>query len=492
MTAVPIHNNDNASTNTCSPKTVGIAPMMEVTNREFRQLMRILSKHVTLWTEMVVDDTINYTNDIDQHLGYESNSHPIVCQIGGNNPTTISQACHKVIEYDYDEININMGCPSFRVGGERQFGAVLMKHVDKAEQVVQAMKEATSKSNTPISVKCRIGVDDLDGLEYMIAFIKRLRPYCRIFHLHARKCILNGIMTPKENRAIPPLNYPRVYALCDAFPDCDFYINGGISTLSMAKAICVTGSPAQNKLVHYESDHCHKVPCKICQFPNGSCVAPPRSSPPPNLKGCLLGRAARDNPCMLWDLDRYWYGAESNPCQNRQDVLDKYLAYIESVSPRRCCDSDPRGTRKLPFTPTSIEYDYCEYCLELNSDSNTQDHTKLRIAPTIESTRADKQTFKITTHLINRCIRPIVGILHGLPNSKTFRRECDRLIQHCPQYRNCGPANLIRRALRVVKVHYLQQPFEHTKDVLSDEDVINSGPKISSDVLDCCRGVKRW
>eukprot|EP00980_Cylindrotheca_fusiformis_P015313 scaffold4272_cov98-Cylindrotheca_fusiformis.AAC.3 len=324
-------------------KTIGIAPMLDVTNLEFRQLMRILSKEVTLWTEMVVDGTVLHSNDLDNHLALEESniSHPIVCQLGGSNPITISQAVTKIMTmenegrgYGYDEININMGCPSSLVAHKNKFGAVLMKDIESAKQVVQAMQSSIAaaaaannnkkkKKNVKLSVKCRIGVDDdCDSIEHMTNFIQQLSPHVSIFYLHARKAVLGGKFTTKQNRAIPPLNYPRVYELCRRFPHIDFYINGGIPDLKAAKELCF----GKTTTIKEEEQEGHLVPCTICNFPNGSCVAP-LLRPPPNLKGCLMGRTPRDNPCLMWDIDRYFYGKQSNPCQNRWQIHEKQDDY---------------------------------------------------------------------------------------------------------------------------------------------------------------------
>ena len=143
---------------------------------------------------MVVDDTILHCENLDHHLYFDPNTHPIVLQLGGSDPTKIKRAVHKALEYGYDEININMGCPSSLVTEKSCFGAILMKKIDVAIGVVKSASEAMSTTNTTnnttkttttrLSVKCRVGVDDLDSLEYMIDFIDQLRPYVKVFYLH--------------------------------------------------------------------------------------------------------------------------------------------------------------------------------------------------------------------------------------------------------------------------------------------------------------------
>jgi len=456
----------------CDDKVIGIAPMLAITTREFRQLMRILSKRVTLWTEMVVDATILNTDDLDNHLAYEeTNSHPIVCQIGGSNPETISQAIAKVVSFGYDEININMGCPSHLVG-KQNFGAILMKQCKEAQQIVRAMKEATQQfPYVKISVKCRIGVDEFDSLEYMVNFIQQLKPYCQIFYLHARKCLLGW--TTKQNRAIPPLNYPRVYELCRQFPDCDFHINGGIPDLQAAKDL-IFGINDDDDEVDLQL---HQVPCEICQFPNGSCIVPLRT-PPPNLKGCLLGRVARDNPCFLWDIDRFFYGEARNPCQNRFQVISEYLKYLESVLPRRCCDTDPRETVKIPSFSVQTDYTCCPNCADFYFGDDK------KIAPSMDYGGIRP---KISPYVFGRALRPLLGILNGVPKSRKFRKEFDRMVHQEIHDRNCGPSVTIWRALQLIDTKDLEKEFEKIEDMK-----LPSLRNRYCRSIDCCNGVKRW
>ena len=488
-------NNDNKKS---GEKELHIAPMLDVTNREFRKLMRILSKRCVLWTEMVVDETILHTQDLDFHLKHDDDSPPIVCQIGGNNPETIGPATSVILnDYCYSRIDINMDCPSNRVAGQRKFGAILMKHIEVAESVVRAMhqriettsiendgndgndqrKQAQAQPQQPqISVKCRIGVDEEDSLPYIVDFIDRLsKQGCRIFHLHARKCVLGGLLTPAQNRAIPPLNYPRIYELCHLFPHLTFYINAGIPDLQTAHELCFGGGGGGGGgAIDSQPQHGqpqHQVPCPICDFTNGSCIAAPKQVPP-NLKGCLIGRMARDNPCMLWDVDRYFYGAKTNPCQNRRQVLDEYCLFLEQIYPRRCCDNDSRITSKLEH-PKGLElrYNACRYCHEFGCNPPLEhydaDTSTASLAPDEEEDPTTTIPLKITVHVMYRSVAPLWGLFFGVPKlSKSWKRECDRLVQKCPEIRNCGPANLIRRALRnVVPDEVLDQPFVPTEEL---------------------------
>ena len=183
---------------------------------------------------MVVDETLVYTDNVDEHLGFDSRMHPIICQIGGWNPEYAAKATKLVQEYNYDEINLNVDCPSDRVSGKRLFGAALMKQQQTCIDMVKAMHD--NATTIPISIKCRIGIDDLQDGIFLVDFIESLTPYCQTFYIHARTCWLNGL-SPAQNRIVPPLNYPRVYALCRQFPNCNFVLNGGIAGLQQAQRL---------------------------------------------------------------------------------------------------------------------------------------------------------------------------------------------------------------------------------------------------------------
>jgi tRNA-dihydrouridine synthase A len=212
-------------------KELHIAPMLDYSKREFRKLFSILSTRLVVWTDMVVDETIAHSDTLDDILEPDRDlPNRQVCQIGGNSPKLWGNATHVAeLVYGYDEVNLNIDCPSDRVSGEREFGAALMKKVETAFTVLESMQHNTSEgTRTPVSIKCRIGVDDWDNFDFISGFIERLRPVCKRFYLHARKCVLNGLYNARQNRSVPPINYPRVYALCRKFPDVDFWINGGI------------------------------------------------------------------------------------------------------------------------------------------------------------------------------------------------------------------------------------------------------------------------
>mmetsp|Transcript_22759 Transcript_22759/g.67280 ORF Transcript_22759/g.67280 Transcript_22759/m.67280 type:complete len:690 (-) Transcript_22759:1700-3769(-) len=540
-------------------KELHVAPMLDYSKREFRAFLSMLSSRLVPWTEMVVDDTIAHSNKLDDHIlpdfddeskeeeEEDSGSHggglPVnrsVCQIGGNDPELCADAVRVCAgrRYRYREVNLNVDCPSDRVSGQREFGAVLMKKADRCVEVVQAMVEAaTSLSNgdgeggggggdsaARISVKCRIGVDQDDTLEYASSFLRRLHDEagCRRFVLHARKCVLGGLMSARQNRSVPPLNYPRVYDLCRLFPDCQFWLNGGVGGLREAREICygrrtaggleekreeggdvafdVTSDDNVNvdgEEAKKETDSSgsmddapnHHVPCRLCSLPNGSCIAPPNSpsAVPPNLMGVMLGRAALDNPSLFWDVDRYFYGAESNPCRSRREVLEKYAVYLEGLYPRRCCDDCDEMTWKIPAPEVMRIRKWCVVCREIygsgdsgsgdgngvgdsndekgptavvTTDSTAGDTPPLAKAQTEETTRK----IKIAPRIVGRSLKPVRGIFFGLPGAKAFVRELDRLGMD-KSVRNCGPGYILRRATRAVPVDVLERDFVRTEDL---------------------------
>jgi tRNA-dihydrouridine synthase A len=223
---------DVAEGNSGEDKELHIAPMLDYSKREFRKLFSILSTRLVVWTDMVVDETIAHSDRLDDIIEPDRDLvNRQVCQIGGNCPTLCGNATQVVeVIYGYDEVNLNIDCPSDRVSGEREFGASLMKKVEIAYAVLESMQNnvTSGTKKTPVSIKCRIGVDDWDNFDFISSFIERLMPVCTRFYLHARKCVLNGLYSARQNRSVPPINYPRVYALCRKFPDVDIWINGGI------------------------------------------------------------------------------------------------------------------------------------------------------------------------------------------------------------------------------------------------------------------------
>ncbi len=259
------------------------APMLDWTDRHCRFFWRLMSKKAMLYTEMVTTGAIIYSKK--DHLLYNEEEHPVALQLGGSVPSDLAICAKKAQEYGYDEINLNIGCPSDRVqnGG---FGASLMGNAPLVADCFKAMADATS---IPVTVKCRIGIDNLDSYEFLTDFVKTVADAgCDHFIIHARKAWLSGL-SPKENRDIPPLNYPRVYQIKKDFPDLYVSINGGISDLNAAK------------------DHLKEV------------------------DGVMLGRAIYQNPFLLASVDREIFGDESAPEITRDNVMEKLMIYAEKI-----------------------------------------------------------------------------------------------------------------------------------------------------------------
>ncbi|CAH9127153.1 unnamed protein product [Cuscuta epithymum] len=271
------------------PPWFSVAPMMEWTDSHYRTMARLISKHAWLYTEMLAAETIIYQKgNLDRFLAYGHEQHPVVLQIGGNDLGNLAKATELATPYGYDEINFNCGCPSPRVAGHGCFGARLMLD---PKFVAEAMSVIASHTNVPVSVKCRIGVDDHDSYHELCDFIYKVSSQSptRHFIIHSRKALLNGI-SPADNRKIPPLKYEYFYALLRDFPDLQFTINGGINTI--------------NEINAARSEGAH---------------------------GVMVGRGVYNNPWqLLGNVDSAVYGAPRSELTRRQ-VLEKYQAYGDSV-----------------------------------------------------------------------------------------------------------------------------------------------------------------
>ena len=297
----------------------------------------------------------------------------------------------------YDSIDLNCECPSDRVAG-RNFGAALMKDQDAAVKIVSSMVQTAQQSKSlhrdgsmppplPVSVKTRIGVDEKDDFEFIASFIQRLveEAGCKQFVIHARKVYTKGL-NPAQNRTIPPLDYPCVYRLMEHFPQCSFLINGGIMSLEHAREVAFGRSVKFDECgdARAEDESCsslvgdqHAVPCQRCNLPRGSCLGPPHIAPP-NLRGVMVGRLARDRPADLADVDRYFYGEATNPCINRRVLMERYISFLERVYPRRCCDDDERVTLDLVRDVTSSilpKQQCCSVCEEFRGQRNNGEIT---------------------------------------------------------------------------------------------------------------------
>lgn len=264
-----------------APHTFCVAPMMDWTDRHCRFFHRGLTRHALLYTEMVTAEAILHGNR-ERLLGFDPAEQPLALQLGGSDQAKLAEAARIGAEVGYREINLNVGCPSDRVQ-EGRFGACLMAEPDLVALCFKTMANAVS---VPVTVKCRIGIDDQDAEADFQRFIDRVADAgCRTFIVHARKAWLKGL-SPKENREIPPLDYGRVYRLKAARPDFTIVINGGIESLDAC----------EQHLRHVD--------------------------------GVMLGRAAYHNPYILADVDRRFFGA-SEPAVTRRAALERLLPVIE-------------------------------------------------------------------------------------------------------------------------------------------------------------------
>jgi tRNA-dihydrouridine synthase A len=256
-----------------------VAPMMDWTDRHCRYFHRLLSQHARLYTEMVHTGAILY-GDTGRHLRFDPAEHPVALQLGGAEPADLAR-CAEIAElHGYDEVNLNCGCPSDRVQ-EGRFGACLMREPGRVADSVRAMRTAT---RLPVTVKCRIGIDDSEEYDFLRSFVETVAAAgCDTFIVHARKAWLQGL-SPKENREIPPLRYEVVYRLKQEFPALRIVLNGGIRSIG----------ECQQHLEHVD--------------------------------GVMLGREAYENPWLLASVDHALFGGDAAP--TREQVLLRLRPYI--------------------------------------------------------------------------------------------------------------------------------------------------------------------
>ena len=207
-------------------RRISIAPMMDRTDRYARYFLRLMSPHVLLYTEMISTGAILF-GDRDRHLGFDPAEHPVALQLGGGDPAALAECARIGADYGYDEINLNIGCPSDRVANAR-FGACLMAEPELVADCVAAMRSAC---DLPVTVKTRIGIDDSEDYEFLHHFVSTVAEAgCQTFIIHARKAWLQGL-SPKQNREVPPLRYDIVHRLKNRYPELDIVINGGFRDL---------------------------------------------------------------------------------------------------------------------------------------------------------------------------------------------------------------------------------------------------------------------
>jgi len=262
-------------------RTVSVAPMMGYTDRHARYFLRLISRHVLLYTEMVTTGAVLH-GDRKKLLRFHANELPLAIQLGGGNPSALRECSRIAEDAGFSEINLNVGCPSDRVQSGR-IGACLMAEPGLVAESVHAMESAVE---IPVTVKCRIGIDNMESYDEFNAFIETVAAAgCNTFIVHARKAWLKGL-SPKQNREIPPLKYEYVYRLKQQHPQLNIIINGGIKTLEQV------------------AEHLQ-------------CV-----------DGVMLGREAYHNPYMLAQVDRQFFG-ENGVERSRSEIIDEFTAYVE-------------------------------------------------------------------------------------------------------------------------------------------------------------------
>jgi tRNA-dihydrouridine synthase A len=270
---------------------ISVAPMMDWTDRHCRYFHRLLTRHARLYTEMVPSGAILH-GDVARHLQFDPTEHPVAVQVGGSEPLEMARCAEIAAARGYDEININVGCPSDRVQHGR-FGACLMAEPERVAACVRAMRDA---ADIPVTVKSRIGIDERDEYADLEAFARAVSAAgCETLIVHARKAWLTGL-SPKEKRDVPPLRYDVVHRLKREHPEIVVVVNGGIRTLDEAS----------------------------------SRLAPPHDTP---LDGVMIGRAAYETPYLLSEVDRKFFGVSTEP-PSRREVLEGVIAYAERETAR--------------------------------------------------------------------------------------------------------------------------------------------------------------
>jgi len=264
-------------------RRICVAPMMDYTDRHCRYLMRLLSPGALLYTEMVTAQALAH-GDVERLLGFDASEHPLALQLGGSDPELLARAARLGVERGYDEINLNVGCPSDRVQSGR-FGACLMAEPGLVADCVRAMREAV---DVPVTVKCRIGIDDRDDYSFLEEFVDAVSAAgVSVFIVHARKAFLSGL-SPKENREIPPLRYEVAARLKCARPGLRIILNGGLRSLEDVRQWL------------------------------------------PQFDGVMIGRQAYQDPYLLAELHREFIDPAWVPPQ-RYEVVLAYADYVERM-----------------------------------------------------------------------------------------------------------------------------------------------------------------
>jgi tRNA-dihydrouridine synthase A len=262
-------------------RRLSVAPMMDVTDRHCRFFLRQISRRTLLYTEMITTGALGH-GDVDRHLRFHPDEHPVALQLGGSEPEALAHCARLAERYGYDEVNLNIGCPSERVQ-RGAFGACLMAEPALVAECVRAMRDACA---LPVTVKHRIGIDHIEDYGFMRSFVETVAAAgCRSFNVHARNAILKGL-TPKENREIPPLRYGEVHRLKEELPELEIVINGGLRTW-----------PEIEQQLHL-------------------------------VDGVMIGRAAENDPWLLAEADTRVFD-EASPPPTRAQVVAAVARYAE-------------------------------------------------------------------------------------------------------------------------------------------------------------------
>ncbi|XOV80577.1 MAG: tRNA dihydrouridine(20/20a) synthase DusA [Aestuariibacter sp.] len=269
------------TSNIVKSRRFSVAPMLDWTDRHCRYFYRLMTKETLLYTEMVTTGAIIHGKG--DYLGFNEEEHPVALQLGGSDTEHMAECAKRAEQQGYDEININVGCPSDRVKNG-QFGACLMAQPEVVAECVAAMQAAVA---IPVTVKSRIGIDDMDEYEDLSHFIRLVsQAGCQHFIVHARKAWLQGL-SPKENREVPPLKYERVYQLKQEFPDLHIAINGGIKSLAEAE------------------EHLQYI------------------------DGIMMGREVYSNPYLLTQVDTRIFASENVPSVSREEIVQQVCDYAK-------------------------------------------------------------------------------------------------------------------------------------------------------------------
>ncbi|MDR1529091.1 MAG: tRNA dihydrouridine(20/20a) synthase DusA [Burkholderiales bacterium] len=271
-----------------SPFRFCVAPMLDWTDRHCRYFHRLLSKHARLYTEMVAAPAL-FHGDAARHLDFDAAEHPLALQVGGSDAAQLAHAARLAERWGYDEINLNCGCPSERVQ-HSSFGACLMKEPGLVAQCVTAMRCATT---IPVTVKHRIGVDDITDYAFVRDFVGTVaNAGCDVFIVHARNAILAGL-SPKENREIPPLRYEVVRRLQNDFPELTFILNGGVDHWTNVESLLDNDSPSP-------------------------------------LAGVMVGRWTYHQPYILTEVDRRLFNVSTSP-MTRRGAIEAFIPYMQKM-----------------------------------------------------------------------------------------------------------------------------------------------------------------